>query len=84
MNIYKLKFTDKQQAENALKDITSEATVHVGKIVDIEGTYDDDGNEVTPPTFIDGWHVDIMIKENIDFGQYEVTPTNPRHKFFGQ
>ena len=29
----------------------------IGKIVDTQGTYDDEGNELTAPTYIAGWHV---------------------------
>ena len=32
---------------------------YVGKIVDVPGVYDDDGNEITPPTFIDGEHFNL-------------------------
>jgi hypothetical protein len=82
MKIYKLKFTDKQQAENALKGINAEAIVHVGLIVDVEGTYDDEGKQITPPTFIEGWHVDLMLSDDVDLSEFEVFPKNPKHKFF--
>ena len=29
----------------------------IGKIVDTSGTYDDEGNQLTAPTYIAGWHV---------------------------
>ena len=29
----------------------------IGKIVDTQGTYDDEGNELTAPTYLTGWHV---------------------------
>jgi hypothetical protein len=82
MIVKKLHFPDKETADIAIEGIQAEAIVHVGKIIDVEGTYDDEGNEITPPTFIEGWHVDIMLKEDVDFGEYEVFPNNPKHKFF--
>ena len=29
----------------------------IGKIVDTQGTYDDEGNELTAPTYLTGWNV---------------------------
>jgi len=29
----------------------------IGKIVDTPGTYDEEGNQLTAPTYIAGWHV---------------------------
>jgi len=90
--VNKLKFTDKDQALTTLIDkgvIDAEgnyingthAVVYIGAIVDIEGTYDEEGNEVTAPTFIDGFHVDIMTDDTIDFGAFEVVTSNPKHLF---
>jgi len=90
--IHKLKFTDKDQALTTLidKGVIHEdgkyingthAVVYIGAIVDIEGTYDEDGNELTPPTFVDGYHVDIMTDDAIDFGANEVKVNNPIHSF---
>jgi hypothetical protein len=90
--IYKLKFTDKDQAIQTLidKGVIDEdgnyingthAVVYIGAIVDIEGTYDEEGNELTAPTFIDGFHVDIMTDDTINFGMFEVVTNNPKHLF---
>jgi len=41
--------------------------VHVGQIVDTPGTYGPDtGEELTPPTYVPGWHVDILTTEKIN------------------
>lgn len=32
-----------------------------GQVVDVPGTYDADGNEITPPTMIDGWHTNVKV-----------------------
>lgn len=59
----------------------TEAVVYIGLIVDQQGTYDVDGNELTPPTFLDGYHVDIMVNTSIDFGTYLIVPNSPHHQF---
>lgn len=90
--IYQLKYTSKEQAQTHLKSVgvlddeeqytaITEAVVYIGLIIDVAGTYDADGNELTPPTFLDGYHVDIMINTAIDFGTYLVTPNSPHHQF---
>jgi len=90
--INKLKFTDKDQAIETLidKGVIDEqgnyingthSVVYIGAIVDIEGAYDEEGNELTAPTFIEGFHVDIMTDDTIDFGAFEVVTNNPVHKF---
>lgn len=90
--IVQLKYNDKQQAkthlqevgvldaENNYTDITH-AVVYIGAIVDVDGEYNDEGEELTAPTYLDGYHVDVMTKEVVDFGAFVVTPNNPRHTF---
>ena len=90
--IYQLKYTDKAEAITHLKSVgvlddeeqytaITHAVVYIGLIVDVAGTYDVDGNELTAPTFIDGYHVDVMTKTAIDFGTYLVVPNSPHHQF---
>ncbi len=90
--IHKLKFTDKEQAITTLQNNGvidadgnyingTHAVVYIGAIVNQQGTYDEDGNELTPSTFIDGYHVDIMTEDTIDFDLLEVFPNNEVHKF---
>ncbi len=90
--IYQLKYTDKAEAITHLKSVgvlddeeqytaITEAVVYIGLIVDQQGTYDADGNELTPPTFLDGYHVDVMANTTIDFGTYLVVPNSPHHQF---
>ena len=96
MNIYQLKYTDKQaaifdlmdkgvlQSKAAYEDeplrVTpnteiTKAVVWVGQIVDVPAT------EETEATFIDGYHVDVMLTETRDFGSAETFPKTPAHKF---
>ena len=97
MNIYKLKYTDK---ETAIADFMSkgiyvqvdsellyaqgiQAIVEIGLIVLTEGTYDDDFNEITAPIYADGYHYDVMAIQDIDFGTNEIIVNNPKHNFAG-
>lgn len=78
-------------AEITEDDVTSmvytngtQAVVNIGKIVETSGTYDEDGNEITPPIYKDGWAYDIMSADDIDFGLYEVFPADKSvHQFYG-
>ena len=36
------------------------AIVRLGYIVVTEGTYDEDGNELTPPVLSDDYHIDML------------------------
>ena len=38
----------------------SHSIVRLGHIVTTKGTYDDDGNELTPPVLSDNYHVDVL------------------------
>lgn len=94
MNIYKLKYTDKETAiaDFIAKDLIDsennykegiQAIVEIGLIVLTEVTYDEDFNEITAPIFADGYHYDIMSIQDIDFGSNEIVVNNPKHNFAG-
>ena len=60
------------------------AVVNIGKVVEIPGTYDADGNELTPPVYYPGLAFDIMSSDELDFGSFEVFPApNEVHSFMG-
>src|SRR6056297_473676 len=61
-------------------DIT-EAVVYLGKIVDEPATFDEEGEVLTDATFLDGYHVDVMLNEVVDFGTNEINPISPSHTF---
>lgn len=96
MNIYKTKYTDKETAIADLKakgvyvEIDGElsygegiqAVVEIGKIALTQGTYDDQGNVITEPTYADGYHYDVMSNHPIEF-ENQITPNNPKHTFYG-
>ena len=97
MRIYKLKYTDKEIAiadlisKGVYQEIEGElsysegihAVVEIGLIIDKEATFDEQGNLLTEPTYIDGYHFDIMSEKEIDFGESEIFPNNPKHTFSG-
>jgi hypothetical protein len=77
------------EVENLNKEITLtygqgiHAIVEIGLIVLENGTYDADFNEITAPIFADGYHFDIMVNKEIDFGEAEIKTKNPKHTFYG-
>ena len=96
MNIYKLKFSDKDFAIATLIDkgvyIETEeglsygqgiqAIVEIGLIVLENGTYDEEGNELTAPIYADGYHFDVMSENEIKF-ENAIEVNNPKHTFAG-
>lgn len=96
MNIYKLQYKDKETAMADLlaKKVYIEteeglsygsgiqAIVEIGKIVLENGTYDEDGEELTAPVFAEGYHYDVMSEQEIVF-KNEIVVNNPKHTFAG-
>ena len=97
MNIYKLKYPNK---ETAIADLIStgvyieteeglsygegiQAIVEIGQIIDKEPIFDADFNIIEEATYLDGYHFDVMSEQEIDFGVNATTPTNPKHSFAG-
>jgi hypothetical protein len=62
----------------------TKAVVNIGKVVKTPGTYDEDGNQITPPVYYPGWAYDIMTTDILDFGNNEVFPAEASsHSFYG-
>ena len=94
MNIYKLNYSDKDFAiadliakgvytEELIYGQGIQAVVEIGKVVKVQGTYDDEGNLITEPIYYDGYNYDVMSEQEIDFGINEINPRNPKHGFAG-
>ena len=97
IRVYKLKYPDRETALSDLitkgvyQEIDGElsysedihAVVEIGMVIDQEATFDEQGNLLTEPTFVDGYHFDIMAEKEIDFGENEIFPNNPKHTFAG-
>lgn len=58
---------------------TTHAVVHIGLIVDTPAVVED-MEVITPATYLEGWHVDVMTDLVYNFTT-EVTPNNPKHTF---
>lgn len=77
MNIYKLKYTDK---ETAIADFISK------DLIDAENNYKEGIQAIVEIGLIedvDGYHYDIMSIQDIDFGSNEIVVNNPKHNFAG-
>ena len=93
MNIYKLKYTNKETAivDLKAKGVYNEdlsygqgihAIVEIGIINLTDGTYDENENVITEPIYAEGYHFDVMSEQEIDFTNV-ITPNNPKHTFAG-
>ena len=92
MQIYKTVFDTREQGEahlfslGVLIDVdgttqfsqNTASVVYVGKVVDKVLTIDQEN-----PIYKDGFAIDIMSSETLDFGVYEVFPTEGAHGFLG-
>ena len=88
IQIYKLKYPNKETAITDLinKGVIDEdgnyqqgiqAVVEIGLIISGETPID------VEPTYLDGYHYDIMSEFEIDFGSNEIIINNPKHTFAG-
>jgi hypothetical protein len=93
MNIYKLKYTDKESAIANLitKNVIDvegnyqqgiHAAVEIGLITIQNAEYDDEGNTITEPIYADGYHYDVMSEQEIEF-ENKIEVNNPKHTFAG-
>ena len=96
MNIYKLKYTNK---ETAMKDLLKKgvyvetdkglaygtgihAVVEIGQIM-LTPPVIEDMQVITEATYLDGHHYDVMSEQSISFGKAEIEVNNPKHEFAG-
>ena len=96
MNIYKLKYKNK---ETAMKDLLKKgvyvetdkgltygtgihAVVEIGQIV-LTPAVIEDMQVITDATYLDGHHFDVMSEQSISFGIYAIEVNNPKHEFAG-
>ena len=94
MKISKLNYTDKETAIADLlaKEVYVQtddvltygqgihAIVEIGKVVNIQGTYDENENVITESIYYDGYAYDIMSEQDIIF-ESEIFPKHPKHSF---
>ena len=96
MNIYKLKYKNK---ETAIKDLLKKgvyvetdkgltygtgihAVVEIGQIV-LTPAVIEDMLVITDATYLDGHHFDVMSEQEIDFKSNAIEVNNPKHEFAG-
>jgi len=96
MKIYKLNYTDKETAIADLlaKGVYVEtedglvygqgiqAIVEIGKVIQIPGTYDEEGNVITETIYYDGYAYDVM-SDNVIVFESEIFPVDCVHSFAG-
>lgn len=93
MNIYKLKYKDKETAINDLidKQVYTDkllynkgiyAVVEIGLVIDEPALFDEDGNLLSECKYLEGYHYDIMSENTIIF-ESEIKVKNPKHLFSG-
>ena len=58
----KYSFSSKIEAIEKINSIDkkSHAIVHLGHLVEQKGTYDEEGNEITPPVMSSTYHIDVL------------------------
>jgi hypothetical protein len=59
-----------------------QAVVEIGKIVEVPGTYDEEGNIITEPIYYDGYAYDVMCEQEIVF-ESEIFLVDCKHSFMG-
>ena len=60
-----------------------QAVVDIGQIVEVPGTYDEQGNVIIEPIYYNGVFYDVMCIQDIDFGTNEIFPVECVHSFAG-
>ena len=101
IRIAKYEFDSKEQAETKIKALGVETDengneypthkhtiLQLGNIVLQQGTYDEDGNELTAPVLSDKWLVDVLFKDLDDhpygWKSYAIDSSdNGVHSFLG-
>jgi hypothetical protein len=71
--------TDKDGNEINTFAPSTHAVVYIGKIVDTPAVIEN-MEVIKEATYLEGYHVDIMTDENIEFSN-EIKPNNPIHVF---
>jgi len=88
MITYKYYKFPSQSTVPLLSSWPSNVSVHeVGVIGNNDATYNNLGQEITPQTFLSGWHVNVCYQGNVDLSfvqSYEINVNNPKCIWFGQ
>lgn len=55
----------------------------IGSVQTLPGTYDEDGVELTPPTYDTRYHVNFKGEPPLEWDQYLINVNSPRCRFAG-
>ena len=74
--------TDSETESEVLQAYTAERAIDViGTLYNDDGVYDEEGDEVSAPTAMTGFHVNYLGDLPEGWGVYEVTPEQPKRVF---
>lgn len=79
-------YVQQTNEEGELINVNSEDTIAVVTDIQIvleEATFNEEGYIVTDMVVEKGFHVDIMSKKEISFGDKQIFPKNAKHTFAG-
>tara|TARA_R110001632_G_C11149193_1_gene397165 strand:- start:65 stop:331 length:267 start_codon:yes stop_codon:yes gene_type:complete len=85
MAYIRYEFNDKEQAEAKIlaQEGVNAAFIKLNKFVMTEGTYNNEGVELTAPIFSEGYALDVLWRDldasPYGWKSYEVEPSNPKH-----
>ena len=68
-------------ASEALQAYTHDHAIDVIGLISEGGEWDEDGNEIVPPTVLPGWHVNFLGALPEGWESFEVKPATPHRKF---
>ena len=72
--------------EGELVNVNSEDIIAIVPNIEIvleEAIFNEEGDVIKDMVVEEGFHVDIMSKKEINFGDKEMFPRNPKHRFAG-
>tara|TARA_A100001201_G_C3998971_1_gene173973 strand:- start:92 stop:397 length:306 start_codon:yes stop_codon:yes gene_type:complete len=74
--------TDPETESEVLQAYTAERAIDViGTLYNDDGVYDEEGDEVSAPTAMAGFHVNYLGELPEGWSAYEVTPEEPKRVF---
>jgi hypothetical protein len=91
---YYLKFPNEKTAKQLLEkagfldedkniiSCTHDYAIDVVGVITEGGEYDEEGNVITQPITLSGWHINYVGELPVELEQYLVTPENPVRVFF--
>lgn len=85
-NLY-LKFDSEEQARSVCPKLFEKPSKGwspdiVGTIYNDDGIYDDEGQVVSAPTVLEGFHVNLICEEDFVIDEsYIINPANPKRKW---